>query len=81
MLTITLRAARINRGFTLKEVGKKIGRCPETLGKYEADSTRMPRDMMEQLVNLYSVPKENIFFGRESVFTERFKNQNQASGT
>lgn len=73
MFLITLRAARINRGLTLKQVAKKTGKCSETIGKYEMDSTKMPRDVVEQLVILYDVPKEIIFFGKESVFTEQHK--------
>lgn len=73
MITITLRAARINSGFKLKEVAVETGNCPETISKYENDSTRIPRDMLEKLVALYGVPEEYIFFGRESVFTERIR--------
>lgn len=71
MFQITLRAARVNCGLTLKEVAEITGKSPETLGKYEKDSTKLPRDLMEQLVGIYKIPKEHIFFGSESVFTER----------
>lgn len=74
MLLISLRAARINSGFTLKQVAARTGRCAETISKYELDSTSMPRDVIEQLVGddgIYGIPKENIFFGKQSVFTEQ----------
>lgn len=73
MLLITLRAARINTGLTLKQVADITGKCPETLGKYERDSSRIPRDVMEELIRIYRIPKHHIFFGKESVFTEQRK--------
>ncbi|WP_199615504.1 helix-turn-helix domain-containing protein [Paenibacillus alkalitolerans] len=67
-LQITLRAARVNCGFTLKEVAHQTGRSTETISKYEIDSTNIPRDLMVELIALYQVPDEHIFFGKESSF-------------
>ncbi|MEC0242022.1 helix-turn-helix transcriptional regulator [Paenibacillus dokdonensis] len=69
MFQMTLRAARVNRGFNLKEVASIVGKCPETIGKYENDSTEIPRGLFLDLVKLYGVPEEMIFCGKESVFT------------
>ncbi|GIO33096.1 hypothetical protein J2TS6_42370 [Paenibacillus albilobatus] len=69
MFQLTLRAARVNRGFSLKEVASHVGKCPETIGKYENDSTAIPRGLFLELVRLYGVPEEMIFCGKESVFT------------
>lgn len=63
---ITLRAARVNCGLTLKDVANITGKCADTISKYESDSTSIPRDLSVQLIELYGVPQENIFFGRES---------------
>lgn len=68
---ITLRAARVNRGFTLKDVAVKVNKCTETISRYEADSTDIPRDLSVQLLELYGVPANYIFFGKESSFTGR----------
>jgi transcriptional regulator with XRE-family HTH domain len=65
---ITLRAARVNCGLTLKDVSSKVGKSEATIAKYENDSTSIPRDLMEALCALYGAPKEIIFFGRESDF-------------
>ncbi|OAS21165.1 helix-turn-helix domain-containing protein [Paenibacillus oryzisoli] len=73
MLLITLRAARTNCDLTLKQVADLTGKCAETLGKYERDSSKIPRDVMEDLIRIYRIPKHHIFFGKESVFTERQK--------
>jgi len=72
---ITLRAARVNRGLTLKEVSLQVGKSEATISKYESDSTSIPRDLMEALCALYGAPKDIIFFGRESDFIGSHKAQ------
>lgn len=69
MLMLTLRAARVNRGLALKEVAAETGKSPETINRYERDSTNIPRSLMEQLLRIYGVDADHIFFGRESDFT------------
>lgn len=63
---ITLRAARIIRGLTLKQVAALTGKCSDTISKYEHDSTDIPRDLSVQLISLYGVPDRLIHFGKES---------------
>lgn len=63
---ITLRAARVNRGLTLKDVAEKTGKCAETISKYEIDSTDIPRDLSLKLIEIYEVPQDLLFFGSES---------------
>ncbi|MBH0331442.1 hypothetical protein ABH14_16835 [Brevibacillus brevis] len=65
---MTLRAARVNRGLTLKDVSSVVGKCVDTISKYEVDSTDIPRDLMLKLLDLYRVPDCHIFFGKESSF-------------
>jgi transcriptional regulator with XRE-family HTH domain len=67
-IQFTLRAARTNCGLTLKQVAVITDRSPETIGKYEVDSTNIPRDLMAQLLDIYKMPYELIFFGSESSF-------------
>lgn len=67
-LQITLRAARVNCGLTLKDVAKHTRRSVDMISKYEIDSTNIPRDLMVSLIDLYDIPSENIFFGSESSF-------------
>lgn len=76
-LQVTLRAARVNCGFTLKDVAKKTRRSPDTISKYEIDSTNIPRDLMVELIDLYSIPDECIFFGKESSFHGLIRNETQ----
>lgn len=70
---ITLRAARVNRGLTLKDVASLTGKSDMTILKYEKDSTDIPRDLMQKLLEIYDVRYDNIFFGKESDFIEQYK--------
>ncbi len=65
---ITLRAARVNCGLTLKDVAKKTGRNVDTIMKYEKDSSNIPRGLMVQLIDIYGVDFDALFFGKESDF-------------
>lgn len=65
---ITLRAARISRGFTSKEVAVRCNRNVDTILKYEKDSTNIPRDLMVKLLELYGFGFDDIFFGTQSDF-------------
>jgi transcriptional regulator with XRE-family HTH domain len=66
MFRITWRAARVNRGYTLKEVAELSGKSIDTVIKYEKDSFDIPYDLMQLWLKLYNVPADNIHCGRES---------------
>lgn len=63
MQGITLKAARVNAGLTLRQVSKKIGRSFQTISKYEKDSTKIPLDLLKELSTLYGIDMDNIFLG------------------
>jgi transcriptional regulator with XRE-family HTH domain len=65
---ITLRAARVNRGLTRNEVAVITKKSVDTICKYECDSSNVPRDLLIQLIDIYQIPDEHIFFGKESSF-------------
>lgn len=67
-LQITLRAARVNCGYKLSEVAQRTKKSIDTIRKYEIDSTEIPRDLMVELLDLYGIPDDYIFFGKESSF-------------
>lgn len=69
MFQVTLRAARVNRGLSLKEAAALVNRSDKTIARYENDSTRIPRNLFESLIEIYRIPKEHVYCGRESVFT------------
>ncbi|MDX5476378.1 MAG: helix-turn-helix transcriptional regulator [Bacillaceae bacterium] len=76
MIQITLRAARVNCGLTLKEAADLFGINKETLSNYERDSTNVPRTFFIKVEDIYKVPVDNIFFGKQSDFF-RTKEKNE----
>ncbi|RAK21108.1 DNA-binding XRE family transcriptional regulator [Anoxybacillus vitaminiphilus] len=74
-MQITLRAARVNAGLTLVEASKLFGINKDTLAKYERDSSNVPRKFFIKIEEVYGVPVDNIFFGKESEF---FRKNNRA---
>jgi len=72
-LQITLRAARVNAGLTLIEAAKLFGINKDTLSKYEKDSSNVPRKFFIKIEEVYGIPVDNIFFGKESEFFRKEK--------
>lgn len=75
---ITFQAARINRGYSVKEVAELTGRHPDTIRKYEIDSSNIPHDLMIRLLEMYQVPHRLIFFGKESEFHGFYRTKSSA---
>ncbi len=78
-MIITLRAARVNKGYTLRDVANLVNKSIDTISRYEKDSTDIPRDLMFNLLRIYNVDIDNIFFGVESDFIEHNKKLNRES--
>lgn len=68
MPLITLRAARVNSGYSQKEAAKLLGIHYQTLASLEKDSSQIPYAIIEKLESVYGVPADNIFFGFENEF-------------
>lgn len=64
-IKITLRAARVNLGLTLKEAATLFDIHHETLAKYELDSSNVPRSFFIQIESAYGIPEEFIYFGKQ----------------
>lgn len=64
-MQISLKSARLNCGLTLKEASEAIGIHHQTLSKYEKDSSNISISLLNQLSNLYQIPKDYIFLGKE----------------
>jgi transcriptional regulator with XRE-family HTH domain len=73
-MKITLRAARVNRGLTQTEAASKFGIHRDTLYRYEADSSNAPRKFVMKVEEVYGIPVDYIFFGKESDFFRNFEN-------
>jgi transcriptional regulator with XRE-family HTH domain len=79
MTQITLRAARVNCGFKLKEVANHCEKSVDTIIKYEKNSSDIPHDMMLRLLILYDVTINDIFFGKLSDFIGHHKARIEAT--
>jgi transcriptional regulator with XRE-family HTH domain len=73
MLKITLKAARMNIGKTLKEAASEFGIHYETLSNYENDSTNVPRTFFINLEAVYGIPMEYIYFGKQDDYQKALK--------
>lgn len=78
-IKITLRAARVNAGLRLVDASKIFNINKDKLSKYEKDSTDVPRTFLLQIEEVYRVPTENIFFGRESEFFRKCRGLKEVS--
>jgi transcriptional regulator with XRE-family HTH domain len=68
MVTLTLRAARVNTGMTRKEAAKYFGCHYETLSNYESNSSGVPHKFFSKIPLVYGVPSDCIYFGKEEDF-------------
>ncbi|HEM4694915.1 MULTISPECIES: helix-turn-helix domain-containing protein [Streptococcus] len=59
----TLKACRVNAGYTLRQVANKVGNNFQTISKYEKDSTLIPFELLKDLSELYRVKLDDIFLG------------------
>ena len=62
--SISLKAARVNAGYTQKEAAKMLNISQATLQNYENSVTFPTMDMVEKISGLYKFPKDFIFFGK-----------------
>lgn len=71
MIKITLKAARVNLGLTLKDAAVHFGIHYETLARYENDSSNVPLTFYNLLESVYGIPTENIYFGKKEDFDKQ----------
>lgn len=64
-MKFSLKACRVNCGMTLKEASQLFGCHYETLSNYENDSTNVPRTFFIRLEEIYGVPTDYIYFGKQ----------------
>jgi transcriptional regulator with XRE-family HTH domain len=62
MVKISLKAARVNSGFSQKEVATKLGVSNKTIGNWENGITFPPADKIPELCELYAVPYDCLNF-------------------
>lgn len=65
---VTLEAARVNAGYTVKEAAKVLGVHHHTLYSHEKDSSNVTFSFIEKVEAVYKIPKVHIFFGDKYEF-------------
>ena len=66
MTQMTLKAARVNAGFSQKKVAEAVGVTPATIYNWESGKTPITVRMANRLSDLYGVPMDDIFFDDKS---------------
>lgn len=74
-MKLTLTAARVNNGYTLKEAAALIGIHWQTLSAWERDSSRLAFNEVDKLSRLYHIDKNDLFFGSRNEFIRKIRNQ------
>ena len=62
MVRISIRAARVNAGFSQKEAADRLGVSNKTLGNWEKAVTFPPVDKIPAICDLYGVPYDHLNF-------------------
>lgn len=64
-MKITLKALRVNAGFTIKEASDKLGISSVTLRSYENKKTKPNIDLLNRMLKLYNVKFSNFEYSNE----------------
>ena len=62
-MQITLRAARINAGFTQKELADELDRNVSTIANWESNKTKISLPDFKKLCQVLKVNENDIFLG------------------
>ena len=61
-MTMTLRAARINRGLSREEAAERIGVAASTIGNYERGTSFPNVPVLRRIEEVYGVAYETLVF-------------------
>lgn len=77
-IKLTIKACRINAGYTLVEASDKLEINKSTLSKYENDSTDISISLLNKISDLYQMPKDYIFIGKKYELNRIIQNKQLA---
>ncbi|BFH15656.1 helix-turn-helix domain-containing protein [Paenibacillus melissococcoides] len=69
----TLRSLRIKFGYSQEEAAALLNISKRTLQLWEKDSGNISYSKVEMIEHVYRTPRDHIFFGKESAFSEIMK--------
>lgn len=69
MSKITLKAARVNANISQKEAAQMLGVAPSTLRSWESGKTYPKQNQVNDILLLYGIKFDNIFFGAKSTLS------------
>ena len=61
-MQLSLKSARVNKGFTQEEAATKLGISPYTLANYENGKTFPDVPVIQKIEELYGIEYKDIFF-------------------
>lgn len=59
-IKISLKAARVNADFSLRDAAKKLGIAYQTLSRYEANPQKVSQEMAMKMSALYRIDRKYI---------------------
>lgn len=65
-IKLTLAAARINAGYTQREVAEKLGISVDSLCNWERGATRPKEPTVLGLASFYGIPRDSISMPKQS---------------
>ena len=69
-MKFSMKALRVNAGFTLEEASKKLGISRVTLRNYETNKTKPNIELLDSILKLYNAKFSNLeyVFDNDKVF-------------
>lgn len=65
-MKITLKAARVNKGYTQSQVANKMNVDPSTVGKWETGRSALTVPQFYRLCSLYEIATDDIILPQKS---------------
>lgn len=75
-----LAALRVRAGYNQTDAAEAVGVSKTTLAKWEQNSLSAPMFYIEKFVDLYQMPKEDIYFGHADDLSADIRRAYERSG-
>lgn len=64
-MAITIKAARVNAGYSQSEVGEKVGKTKNTIASYESYTTLPDIKTAQAIAELFSMTLDDIIWTKD----------------